>query len=257
MYLFYPLSLQQAANALCYFEANWDKVDMNPNDTFFPHPMPWFRYKPWDQLSSVTQLLATNMMGYTEETWNDFGSAVVEKNTFLNLDPEQREAALELGFYTHTWDCFQNHYQAYYWSSFHEDLRVAVETLGWTEEMWKNNSGQKPPSEDTVWADLTPEEKAAATRLCYFQELWDGDEITTWYDYETGKNTAVTGKGPVPNDIDLDIFQETGYVGRDPGTVGAGVYTYNSSTKAVVSSSILVGVASVVAFLFFQITMHE
>ena len=36
MYFFHLLScmnIQQAANALCYFEANWDKVDMNPNDT--------------------------------------------------------------------------------------------------------------------------------------------------------------------------------------------------------------------------------
>lgn len=240
-----------AANKICYFEDNWDHKDMNPNPTFFPHPMPNFRYMPWDQLSSVTQSIATNMMGYTEASWNTFGSAVVEKNTFFNLDNDEREGALELGFYTHTWDCFMNHYLSYYWSSFHEDLKVAVETLGWTEEMWADDSGMQPPSEGKMWVDLTPEEKAAATRMCYFQELWDGDSITTWYDFEAGKNTAVTGEGPVPQDIDLSIYEETGYVGKKPGDVGAHSYVSNASPKMVaVSSSILVGVASIAALLF-------
>lgn len=240
-----------SANKLCYNEQNWDKLDMNPNDTFFPHPMPNFRYSPWDTLSAVEQNVAGSMLGYTEDTWNDFGTAIVEKNTFLNLSPDQREGALELGFYTHTWDCFMNHYLSYYWSSFHEDLRVAIETLGWTEEMWADDSTTVPASEDKIWADLTPEEKAAATRLCYFKEIWDGQDITSWYDYDAGKNTAITGNGPVPQDIDLDIFQETGYVGRAPGSVGAAAYTASSSSKVILSSSVLVGVASMMAFLFF------
>ncbi|KAL7546468.1 hypothetical protein ACHAWF_009800 [Thalassiosira exigua] len=242
---------KKAANALCYFEDNWDKKDMNPNPTFFPHPMPMFRYKPWDQLDSVTKNVAQGMLNYTEELWNDFGSAVVEKNTFLNLDNVAREGALDLGFYTHTWDCFMNHYLSYYWSSFHEDLRIAVETLGWTEAMWENGE-ESPLSEGKVWIDLTPEEKAAATRLCYFREIWDDEPITNWYDYGAGKNTAVTGEGPVPKDIDLDIFEETGYVGKAPGSVGLTVYTAtdtSSSHRAVVTSGVMALAASVGAFL--------
>ena len=73
-----------SANKLCYNEQNWDKLDMNPNDTFFPHPMPNFRYSPWDTLSAVEQNVAGSMLGYTEDTWNDFGTAIVEKNTFCN-----------------------------------------------------------------------------------------------------------------------------------------------------------------------------
>lgn len=246
---------KKSANALCYYEDNWDKKDMNPNPTFFPHPMPMFRYKPWSELDSVTKNVAAGLMNYTEYTWDTFGEAIVEKNTFLNLDPEPREAALELGFYTHSWDCFMNHYQSYYWSSFHEDLRVAIETLGWTEAMWSDETDMTPESENTLWGDLTPEEKAAATRLCYFREIWDDEPITDWYDYETGKNTAVTGNGPVPKDIDLDIFQETGYVGKAPGSVGAEVYTVdlngNSSYRSLVSSSIMVMALSVGTFLMF------
>jgi len=48
-----------AANKLCYFENNWDKIDMNPNDSFFPYPMPDFRYVPWAELPYVTRLTAS------------------------------------------------------------------------------------------------------------------------------------------------------------------------------------------------------
>lgn len=208
------------ANQLCYFIDNWNRIDMNPNPTYFPHPFPAFRYRPWDDLDTVTQNVAGGMMNYTEELWNKLGTSINEKNTFLNLKSEPREAALELGFYTHTWDCFMNHYLTYYWSSLHGDLKVAVETLGWTEAMWRGEEGAgKPQSEETVWNDLTPQEKGAATRLCYFKETWDGDELTRWYDYENEVHTASGGTGPVPEDIDLDIFTETGYVGQVPEAV--------------------------------------
>eukprot|EP00578_Thalassiosira_sp_NH16_P032291 CAMPEP_0181078680 /NCGR_PEP_ID=MMETSP1071-20121207/1615_1 /TAXON_ID=35127 /ORGANISM="Thalassiosira sp., Strain NH16" /LENGTH=422 /DNA_ID=CAMNT_0023160011 /DNA_START=127 /DNA_END=1395 /DNA_ORIENTATION=- len=254
---------KDAANKLCYFEANWDKLDMNSNGSFFPHPMPNFRYVPWDELSYVTRNIASGMLNYTQATWDGLGSAVVEKNTFLNLQPVQREGALELGFYTHTWDCFMNHYQSYYWSSFHEDLKVAVTTLGWDEDLWSDVSGAVPDSENKMWDDLTPNEKAAATRLCYFKEIWDGEDVVQWYDYDMGKNTAVTADGPLPKDINLEIFQETGYAGKEPGSVGGETYTAVDTVKSdaksnaadgkyeLASSSVLLMMAvSMGAFLF-------
>ena len=90
-------------------------IDMNPNPTFFPYPMPEFRYKPWSELEVVTQNTANGLLNYTEDTWNELGTLLAERNTFLNLPGEQREGAAELGFYSHTWDCFMNHYEAYYW----------------------------------------------------------------------------------------------------------------------------------------------
>mmetsp|Transcript_7459 Transcript_7459/g.13147 ORF Transcript_7459/g.13147 Transcript_7459/m.13147 type:complete len:403 (+) Transcript_7459:147-1355(+) len=248
---------QRAANDLCYFKDNWDRIDMTPNDSFFPHPMPDFRYVPWEELGSVTKQVAGGMMNYTEDLWNNLGSSVMEKNTFLNLDDDVREAAMDLGFYTHTWDCFMNHYQAYYWSSFHEDLKVAIETLGWTEAMWKDEVDEEPPTEEKYWIDLTPEEKAAATRLCWFREIWDAEPIPNWYDYDTDSHTAVTSKGPLPKDINLEIFEETGYVGKPPGSVGPAVYTYSGtdsateqseSSGALASTSVLAVVISIGAF---------
>lgn len=144
-----------------------------------------------------------------------------------------------------------NHYQAYFWSSFHEDLRVAIETLGWTEETWDDDSTTVPASEVKDWSELTPEEKAAATRLCYFEEIWNEAPITDWYDYETGTTTIAKTDGPVPTDINLDIFETTGYVGKPPGSVGAHVYTadLSPSFRAIVSGNVLVLVLSVGAFL--------
>lgn len=245
---------KSAANGLCFFKDNWNKIDMNPNPSFFPHPLPNFRYKPWDELNAVTQQVANSMMNYTEDRWDNLGTSLVEKNTFLNLGMDQRAGAMDLGFYAHTWDCFMNHYLSYYWSSFHEDLKVAIETLGWTEDMWSDEAEVSPASESKPWSDLTPEEKAAATRLCYFEEIWNGQPITDWYDYNAGMNTAVTADGPLPKDIDLEIFENTGYAGKEPGDVGAMVYTVtglgSSSSYRLVSSSFLVLVISMGAFIF-------
>lgn len=225
---------QEAATQICFFEDNWNMKDMNPNPTFFPYPMPEFRYKPWSELDSVAQNTASGLMNYTQDTWNELGLLLAERNTFLNLQGEQREGAAELGFYSHTWDCFMNHYEAYYWSSFHNDLQVAIETLGWTEEMWtSDDSDVGPESESRYWVDLTPEEKAAATRLCYFEETWNRVPVTEWYDYEKQQQTAVTADGPLPKDIDLKIFEESGYAGREPGSVDAGLYTTDNGARSV------------------------
>jgi len=250
---------KRAANGICYFKDNWDKHDMNPNPSFFPHPVPNFRYRPWDELDAVTQTIAANMMNYTEDKWNSLGTSVLEKNTFLNLGSEQRAGAMDLGFYTHTWDCFMNHYLAYFWTSFHDDLLVAIETLGWNEAMWSGQVDLVPPSENKIWIDLTPEEKAAATRLCYFKEIWDQEAIPRWYDYEAGMNTVVSTGGPVPQDIDLEIFEATGYAGKAPGDVGTVVYTAtvaeiedfeSSSSYRFVSSRVLALVIPMGAFIF-------
>lgn len=233
-------SEKSAANGICYFKDNWNRIDMNPNPSFFPHPMPEFRYIPWSELTDSARTVASSAMNYTESTWNNLGSAVVEMNTFLNLNDTARDAAMELGFYTHTWDCFMNHYLSYFWNSFQEDLQVAIETLGWTEEMWSDNSTVYPTSESKAWIDLTSEEKAAATRLCYFREIWDNEAITEWFDYTTGRQTAVIDDTHLPSGIDLSIFAETGYAGKDPGMVGAGAYTStdsSSSFRVMVSSS--------------------
>ena len=48
--------------------------------------MPAFRYTPWAELDLVGQNVASGLMNYTQELWDNLGTNVVEKNTFLNLD---------------------------------------------------------------------------------------------------------------------------------------------------------------------------
>lgn len=101
---------KDAARQLCYFQDNWNQVDMTPNNSYFPFPFPAFRYRPYDELSAQTKDTASTSMGYTEAgVWDYLGNNTVELNTFLNLDGTERDGALELGFYTHTWDCYMNH----------------------------------------------------------------------------------------------------------------------------------------------------
>jgi hypothetical protein len=79
--------------------------------------------------------------------------------------------------------------------------------------------------------------------LCYFREIWDDEAITEWFDYTTGRQTAVKDDTHLPSGIDLSIFAETGYAGRDPGMVGAGAYTVDSgSSFRVMSTSVLAAV---------------
>jgi hypothetical protein len=126
-----------------------------------------------------------------------------------------------------------------------------METLGWNETMWREGTAA-PASENLYWIDLLPDEKAAATRLCYFKESWDQEPLAQWYDYDAGANTAVSSAGPLPSDINLDIFEETGYVGKAPGSIGQVVVVTPASSlscRALVSSTVLALVLSMGVFL--------
>lgn len=183
---------RSGANGLCYFEDNWNQIDMNPNRSFFPHPPPDFRYVPWMELSTVARGTAEDGMDYAMDTWNVLDTNPLEASrAFYDLDVSQRDAANSLGFYPHSWDCFINHFNAISWKFFYGDTKLAVETLGWTVESW-DRSAPAPASEGKAWDELSPRERAAATRICYFREIWDNVAITEWYDYEKGMNTATS-----------------------------------------------------------------
>lgn len=201
---------QIAANGLCYFRENWDQTDMNPNPGYFPHPLPAFRYVPWRELSADVRRTAREGLGYIRETWNAVDSNPLEaSDTFFDLNLEQQAAAQDLGFYPHTWDCHMNHFNSFYWNGFYGDAKVAVETLGWTAVSWdySDETLPGPATESKDWSELSSGERAAATVLCYFGEIWDDIPITEWYDYEEGVNTAVSLYGPMPQDIDMSIFR--------------------------------------------------
>ena len=114
-------------------------------------------------------------MTYTVESWNNLGTAAVEETRFISLKAGEKEGAKALGLDTNTWDCFMNHYENYDWDSFHADVKAAVETLGYSERSWSEDT--EVASEGKKWADLTSVEQSAATRLCFFEEVWDGTNI--------------------------------------------------------------------------------
>ena len=53
------------------------------------------------------QQIATAALQYKEQTWNDIGTADIEKRLFDDLTDFQKTYAVALGFYKNTWDCFQ------------------------------------------------------------------------------------------------------------------------------------------------------
>jgi len=203
-----------AANALCYFEANWDGVDMNPNPSFFPYPLPEAlvraRYLPFGRLSPQDQRAARTVMGYTAASWNLLHTSPIERNTvFYDLSREQREWASDRGLYSHTWNCHMHHFNSFSWGGFHGRFRVAVETLGWSAGSWESEPDHAiPASEGKDWSELSPRERAAATMLCYFAEAWDGVPVTEWFDADGGANTAVSPGGALPAGIDMSLFAE-------------------------------------------------
>ena len=98
------------ARNVCFFQDTWNKIDMTPNPSYLPFPFPDFRYVPWQYLSAEDQVVATNSLDYTgADEWDNLGTNAAELNTYLNLDVTERNGASDLGFYSHTWDCYMNH----------------------------------------------------------------------------------------------------------------------------------------------------
>ena len=195
---------QSAASGVCYFEANWDSVDMNPNPSYFPiAPPPMFRYVPWSDLPPTSKQIAASKMHYNKQSWNELSGSFsfengVESNNFYDLDPDERDGASEIGYWPQVWDCHINHWDSWYWKSFYGDMKIAVEALGWTKDSWDNGINE-PDTEEKDWADLTPREKAGATMLCYFDKIWDGDILAEWH-------LHLSFDGPLPAGIDMTIF---------------------------------------------------
>jgi hypothetical protein len=52
--------------------------------------------------------MAKSEMLYDETTWNDLGLAEIERKSWDDLSDYQKAAAVYLGMYDRTWDCFQN-----------------------------------------------------------------------------------------------------------------------------------------------------
>jgi len=110
------------------------------------------------------------------KTWNEPGSAAVEDWSYHDLYEEEIAGLKGLGISGDAWDCHINHYFGYWWQDivyYGYDQYFAV--LGWDVNNW--DSGELPATEDMYWDELSPEQKEAASQLCYFRDLWDGVSI--------------------------------------------------------------------------------
>ena len=141
---------------------------------------PEFRYVPYDSLDGST-IEAATLLGYTENTWNVPGTATIEVSSFETLTSDLQSAVTAIGYSSDQWECYVNHYEGYYWDELGEVEAVqnSFQTLGWTQAAW-NGTADSPDSELSSWADLSDDERSALESICYFQEIWDQLDITTW-----------------------------------------------------------------------------
>lgn len=166
-----------AAAELCYFRDNWDGLDMTPNNGPFRFPKVKGRYVQWDEQPGPARRAARHALHYNRTTWDLPGRAQIEGRRWADLTAAQRDAALTVGFYHRTWDCFQNHYRAYAWDDLDADSRNAATALGWDAAGWDDRDADLPPVYGTAWDALRDEARDAATLLCFFEDTWDGNTL--------------------------------------------------------------------------------
>lgn len=216
------LTMEQRTSAaeMCYFRDNWDGLDMTPNTGSFRFPKVKQRYVQWTSLSGDKRRKARDSFMYNRTTWDNLGTADVEKRSWEELTEQQKNDAMFLGFYQKTWDCFMNHYRAYLWEDLDRDVKDSLRVLGWNELSWKEDGA--PPSYNNEWERLSESEQSVATVLCYFEDNWNGNNLEFVIPEEEelapgeeNGNAAVVGNGSVGN---VTVFVEGGAASTDPNS---------------------------------------
>lgn len=164
-----------AAATFCWFHDTWDMIPI-PDMGKIPVIYPYFRFVDWNEMSNTQQTWA-GAVGWTEDTWNNPDSSDLDFTAFSELGEPQREALLKMGFYEEQYDCYINHYQGYDWVDLQDwGLDTVYETFGWTQFNYEN--GPTPAAWEGPWGDLTDEQKEAASEICWFEELWNGQHLS-------------------------------------------------------------------------------
>lgn len=164
-----------AAIELCYSFETWEGYDLTPNYGPFPFAQPKRRYIEWADLPEDIQIIANGTLRYTEEKWNNLGSAKIESLAWDELSDEQQSDAIELGFYKKTWDCFHCHYRSYDWDKLTTSQQDIFRMLGWSEASWSND--EIPRSYEKQWDRLSTTEQSLANAVCYFEHNWDRNNL--------------------------------------------------------------------------------
>jgi len=190
---------KDAAIQLCYSFETWEGYDLTVNYGPFPYAMPKRRYVEWADLPEDIQIIANGTLRYTEEKWNNLGSAKIETLAWDDLTDEQQSDAIDLGFYKKTWDCFQSHYRSYDWGELTTSQQDVFRLLGWNEVSWSND--ETPSSYGKQWDRLSTKEQSVANRICYFEHNWDRNNL------EEVEIVVVTGPPPMDTQ-DLDASRK-------------------------------------------------
>ena len=134
----------------------------------------------WSSLTETEKKVAQVYLKYTQDSWDQPGTNELEDNSYDDLDSNGQAGAMSLGLSGEIWDCHINHYSGYYWADLEEggfDQYYSV--LGWNIDNWEND-GPVPDTEEAYWDELTPDQQAAASAICYSKDLWNGNAITDW-----------------------------------------------------------------------------
>ena len=182
---------RQVASELCYFRDNWDGLDMTPNNGASPFPKVKQRYVQWVEQPADARRMAGDTLFYNETTWNNLGTAEIEKRSWEELTEHQKSDAVSLGFYHRTWDCFHNHYRSYVWENIDMDSQDALQVLGWSKESWEE--GDVPPSYDNEWSRLSEKEQSVAAFLCFFENNRDGNSLEVVVETFIDEGTVIEG----------------------------------------------------------------
>ena len=155
---------------------------------------PLQRYFPWKDLNEFHKNEAA-VLGYTDETWDNLGTAEIELETYSNLNRRQKRAASALFGVDDDdlstkdiWDCYINHYSSYKWSEL-EDAQVYYyfRILGYSESNWihddndNDNSKHMLSWEGSPWYSLDAVQQNAAKQLCYQEETWNNHNLNEWH----------------------------------------------------------------------------
>lgn len=142
-------------------------AEVNVNKEF--HDFPGVRFTSWNALPVEMKQYAQDL-GYTDESWNNVGTADIEQYSWDEFGSNERNALGELGFTSSTWNCYMNHYNDYSWSDLIvQDMDQAARILGYTPESWTAGGG----GTTLDWDEMDDGQQWAATDFCYFKDTWD------------------------------------------------------------------------------------
>lgn len=65
-------------------------------------------------------------------------------------------------------------YDDYDWKELPDEIRLAAETLGYTQRLWDKDKDTEISDND--WEELTTEQREAAKKLGYNQQMWDNED---------------------------------------------------------------------------------